>query len=130
MKKVLLGVLTAISLVQFLPAKEVPPETYESIRIRAARMGETDAGKAYEKRFSEVFAKPMQAALLECTKETKTPYTVNLVFVIDASGKAKYVVAASDQPVSMCVAKKLEGMQLPAPSTEGQLVEVSITIEH
>ena len=129
MTKTLFTGLGALLLSQLLSVAEPPAERFEDVRDRAHQMGETDEGKAYEKRFSEIFAKPMQAALQDCTKETKPPYVVSFVFIIGADGATKRILPAPDQPVSACIARKLSGIKLPAPPKPDWLVSVNIAIK-
>ncbi|HSI11786.1 MAG TPA: hypothetical protein VK961_07065 [Chthoniobacter sp.] len=110
-------------------AAEPPPENFDAVRARARQMGETEEGKVYEKHFSEALAKPMQAALRECTKDTKPPYLVNVVFVVGADGTVTRILWASDQSVSACVANKLNGVKLALPPKADWLVSVNIKIE-
>lgn len=106
---------------------EKKTELFETVRARAHQMGETVEGKAYEKRFSDVVAEPMQNALNDSTKDAKPPYTVNLVFMIAADGTAR-ILFPPDQPVSALVAKKLNGIKLPAPPSPDWLVSMNIAI--
>lgn len=129
MTKTLLAALFALSLSPLLFAAEPPAERFEDVRDRARQMGETEDGKAYEKRFAEAFSKPMQAALQDCTKDTKPPYTVSIVFVIGVDGVTRRILSAPDQVVSACVARKLDGLKLPAPPKPDWLVSVNITIK-
>ncbi|HEV3410575.1 MAG TPA: hypothetical protein VG095_09780, partial [Chthoniobacterales bacterium] len=80
-------------------AAEMPPEKFEELRVRAEQMGETLDGKAYETYFSQSVSDPIQRALQSCAKETKPPYTANIVFVIIEDGTTR-IVPAPDQPVS------------------------------
>jgi hypothetical protein len=128
MKKAFLPALFALLLSPLLFAAE-PKESFEDVRARARKMGETDEGKAYEKEFSKAVSKSMQAALEDCTKDTKPPYVVNIVFVIDANGTAQRLVPAPNQPVSACVAKKLDGVKLPKPPKSNWMVAMNITIK-
>jgi hypothetical protein len=129
MTKTFLAALFALALSPLLSAVEPAAERFDDIRARAHQMGETDEGMAYEKQFSKTFAKPMQTALQDCTKDTKPPYTVNIVFVIGREGTTLRIVSAPDQPVSACVAQKLTGLKLPAPPKADWMVAVNITIE-
>jgi hypothetical protein len=108
---------------------DTPAEPFDELRTRAIKMGDTEEGKAYEKQFSEAFAQPMQAALQTCTKSSKPPYTLNLVFVIGVDGTAQRVLSAPEQPVSMCVANKLDGIKLPSPARPNWLVAVNLTVK-
>ncbi len=128
MKK-LISALLAISLSQLVSAAEPPPERFEDVRARSRQMGETEEGKAYQKRISELFAKPMQAALQACTKGAQPPFTVNIVFVISADGTTRHIVSAPDQPVSACVAKKLNGLKLPVLPKPDWMIGVEIAIK-
>lgn len=112
-----------------LQSDTLPAEPFDGLRARAIKMGDTEEGKAYEKLFSEAFAQPMQAALRTCTKSSKPPYTLNLVFVIGVDGTAQRVLSAPDQPVSMCVANKLDGIKLPVPAKPNWLVAVNLTVK-
>jgi len=129
MTKALLAALMAILVSPLLPAADSDSEPYAKVYPRAHDMGATPEGKAYEKRFSEAFGKPMQAALQDCTKDTKPPYLVNVVFVIAADGTTQRIVTAPDQPVSACVANKLKNLKLPAPPKPNWMVAVNITIK-
>ena len=128
MTKALLAALIALSLSQLLSAAEPPAERFEDFRALAHQMGETEEGKAYEKQFGKTFAKPMQVALQDCSRDTKPPYTVNVVFVIGSDGTTQRILAAPNQPVSACVTKKLNGLKLPRPPKPDWLVLVNITI--
>jgi len=129
MTKILLAALMAISVLPQLLAADSDSEPYAQLYPRAHDLGKTSEGKAYEKRFSEAFGKPMQAALQDCTKDTKPPYLVNIVFVIAADGTTQRIVAAPDQPVSACVATKLKNLKLPSPPKPNWMVAVNITIK-
>ena len=127
--KILIAMLAAFAASPQLQAAESDAQTYDEIHGRAHDMGETPEGKAYEKVFSEVIVKPMQAALRDCTKNTNPPYRVNVVFVIAVDGTTQRIVAAPGQPVSACVARKLDHFQLPAPPKPNWLVAVNISIK-
>jgi hypothetical protein len=92
-------------------------------------MAESDEGKAYDNRFSDSFAKPLQTALKTCTEHTKPPYPVNIVFVINADGSAQRVIPAPDQSVSACITDKLQGLKLPKPPKGEWLVALNIAID-
>jgi hypothetical protein len=127
--KTLFAALIALSLLQLPSTAESPLKRFNDLRARAHNMGETAVGKAYEKQFSATFRKPMQAALQYCTKDNKPPYTVNVVFVIGSDGTTQRIVSAPDQPVSACVAKKLNGLKLSVPPKPDWMVLVHITIK-
>ena len=129
MTKILLVALLSISVLPLLPAADSDSETYAQVYPRANDMGETPEGKAYEKRFAEAFGEPMQGALQDCTKDTKPPYLVNVVFVIAADGTTQRIVAAPEQPVSACVAHKLKNLKLPVPPKPNWMVAVNISIK-
>jgi hypothetical protein len=103
-------------------------KTFDDIRARAERMAATEPGKAYEKEFSRAFAESARAALQSCTRETKPPYVLNLVFPIDADGKVRHVFSAPDQSVSACVAEKLNNISVPVPPKLNWLVGVNVTV--
>jgi len=128
MTKALLAALIILSLLPPISTAESPAERFEDFRARAHQMGETEEGEAYEKRFSEAFAKPMQTAMQDCTQDTKPPYLVTIVFVIGADGTTQRIVVPPDQPVSACIARKLAGLKLPAPPRADWLVSVNITV--
>src|SRR5688572_11371870 len=127
MSKIILGVFIALSFMYASSAAD--SDSYETIYPRAHEMGETPEGKAYEKLFSQAFAKPMQGVLQDCTKETTAPYIVNVVFVIAADGATQRIVPAPEQPVSACVAATLNGLKLPPPPKPNWMVAVNITIK-
>jgi hypothetical protein len=129
MKSILCAAVLALLFSGSIPAAEPPAEPFEKVRARAVAMGETAEGKEYEKRFSGDIAKPLQAALQECTKDTKPPYTLNIVFVIGADGAVQRILPAPEQPVSACVAKKLKDVKLPAPPKVDWLVAMKLKIE-
>ena len=125
--KIIFAVLIALSVLQTVSAADSDSD-YTAIYPRAHDMGETSEGAAYEKVFSQVFAKPMQSILQDCTKDTKAPYIVNVVFVIAADGATKRIVPAPEQPVSACVAARLKSFKLPPPPKPNWMVAVNITI--
>lgn len=102
---------------------------FDDIRSRAEQMAQTEAGHAYEKEFSRAFAEPARNALQSCTRDTKPPYVLNLVFAVDADGKVRHVFAAPGQAASGCVAEKLNNISLPAPPSANWLVGVNVTIK-
>src|SRR4030095_9692446 len=118
-----------LALTTLAQAVDPSSDRFDDIRARAKALGETDEGKAYEKRFSEAFAKTMQSALRECTRDTKSPYPVHIVFVIAADGTTKRVLPAPDQPISVCIAKKLTNLKLPEPPKPDWLVSVNFTVK-
>jgi hypothetical protein len=107
----------------------VAAESFEAVHSRAHDMGETPEGKTYEKRFGAAISAPMRDALEDCTKDTKPPYVVNLVFTIASDGDVRGILPAPQQPVSRCVALKLARLRLPAPPRNNWLVAANITIE-
>jgi hypothetical protein len=118
-----------LALTTLVEAVDPSSDRFDDTRARAKGLGETAEGKAYEKRFSEAFAKPMQSAMQECTRDTKPPYPVHIVFVIAADGTAKQILPAPDQPVSACIAKKLINLKLPVPPKPDWLVSVNFTVK-
>ena len=104
-------------------------KTFGDIRARAEQMAATDAGKTYEKQFSQALAESARTALQECTRDTKAPYVLNLVFAIGTDGKVGHVFAAPEQAVSACVAEKLTGSAVPTPPDANWLVGVNVTIK-
>ena len=128
MKKIILAVFIALSVRQAVSAADSDSD-YKAIYPRAHDMGETSEGAAYEKIFSQAFAKPMQSVLQECTKGTTAPYVVNVVFVIAADGSTQRIVPAPEQPVSACVAATLKRFKLPPPPKPNWMVAVNITIK-
>ena len=102
-------------------------EKFDAIHARAHEMGETEEGKAYEKKFGEAFARALTASKA-CTNNAKLPSTINLVFVINAEGIVQRIISKPEQPVSACMAKKLDHMQAPPPPKPNWLVAVNFTI--
>ena len=121
----LLIALSAFSLA-VLHAADTPP--FDELRARAEQMGETLDGKAYETYFSQSVSDSLQRILQGCAKETKPPYMVNIVFVINEDGTTR-IVPAPDQPVSACVTEKLKGIKVPAPPKPEWMVLVNITVQ-
>lgn len=101
---------------------------FDEIHSRAHRMGETEEGKAYEKRFSVSILAPMESALQNCAERTKPPHVVDLVFFIDANGTVQRIVPAPGQPVSACLSRRLKTVKLPKPPKSGWLVAVKMTV--
>jgi hypothetical protein len=104
-------------------------EEFAALRARAKQMAESGEGKKYDNRFSDSFAQPLQAALKTCTEDTKRPYPVNMIFVINADGSAQRVIPAPDQPVSACITEKLQGLKLLKPPKGEWLVALNINID-
>ena len=104
-------------------------ESFDAIYSRAHAMGETVEGKAYEKQFYGSVGPFMRDALEACTKNTRTPYIVNLVFVIATDGAVRRIIPAPHQPVSACVADKFHQMRLPPPPKNDWLVAVNISVK-
>jgi molybdopterin biosynthesis enzyme MoaB len=128
MTRALFTALVVCSVSSLLAGAEPSSESFEKVRDRARQMGETEEGAAYEKRFSKAFAGAMQVALKDCTKDTTPPYTVDVVFVIGGDGVTQRILYPEAQPVSACVAQKLDGIKVPAPPKPDWLVSVKITI--
>lgn len=122
--------LSSLAFVSLVTATE-SGEEFAALRARANQLAESAEGKAYDGRFSDApsFAKPLQAALKTCTEQAKPPYAVNLVFVINADGSLQRIVPSPDQPVSACIAAKLEGVKLPEPPKNEWLVALNISIK-
>jgi|SRR5207244_3546813 len=117
------------ALLAFALSFTVEAESFDAIHSRAYDMGKTPEGKAYEKQFSAAIGASMRDALAECTKDTKPPYVVNLVFTIAGDGVVRHIIPAPQQPVSRCTAQKLTGLRLPAPPKNNWLVAMNITIK-
>jgi hypothetical protein len=129
MTKVLITMCAAFSLTPLVVATEPPAKLFEDIRALATQMGETQEGKVYEKRVSEMLSnsKRFATALQECVQNTKPPLTINFVVAIAVDGTPRYVLPSPEQ-LSMCVAAKINGIKLPAPPKADWLVSVSITM--
>jgi len=106
------------------------PQTgqFERVRTKATEMGNTAEGKVYEKRFSRAFAKPMDAALRDCVKDIKPPYTVNLVFIIEANGTIQSILPAPGELISEGIAIKLKNLKVPPPPKPGWMVSVEMEL--
>ena len=104
-------------------------KAFEQIRARAEQMAKTESGKAYEKEFSQAFAEPARTALQTCTRDTKPPYVLDVVFAIGADAKINQAFAAPDQPVSACVAERLKNMSVPPPPQSNWLIGVKLHIQ-
>jgi hypothetical protein len=102
-------------------------EKFDAIHTRAHEMGETEEGKAYEKKFAGAFARALDASH-PCTDNTKLPSTLNLVFAIGADGIVQRIVSKPQQQMSACTAKRLNRMQAPPPPKPNWLVAVNFTI--
>ena len=113
----------------FVYSASFADESFEAIQARAHDMGETPEGKAYEKQFGTAFGPSMRDALGACTKDTKPPYVVNVVFVIASDGAVRRLVPAPQQPVSACVSEKIRDLRLPPPPKNDWLVAVNVTIK-
>lgn len=104
-------------------------KTFNDLRRRAEELADTEAGKTYEKRFSQAFAESARVALQSCTRDTNPPYVLNLVFAIGADGKVQHIFTAPEQSLSACVAHKLDGIPVPSPPNANWLVGVNFTIK-
>lgn len=121
--------LSALSFSSLLYAIELQPEQFEALCTRAKQMGDTKEGKEYEKLFSQAFAEPLKAALLTCTKDSKPPFQLKVVFAIGADGTTQRIFHPTEQPIATCVATKLNQLKLPAPPKAGWMVAVKIEIK-
>src|SRR5688572_12574332 len=129
--------IVGFAIVTFVIASE-SGEEFAALRARAIQLAESGAGKAYDERFSGApsFAKALQAALKTCTEQAKPPYeqakppyAVNLVFAVNADGSIQRIVPGPDQPVSACIAAKLEGVKTLEPPKNDWLVALNIAIQ-
>jgi hypothetical protein len=107
------------------------PARFEDLYSRAQAAGKTEEGKQYEhglnSEVSDVFGKPLHAALVECEKGGKPPYKIKIVLIIAADGETR-IVGAPDESLSVCVAAKLHALKLPVPPQPDWLVAISMTI--
>jgi len=121
-------VFFALLISAIISSAEPQPDNFLDIRAIATQMGGTSEGKAYEKRFSKVFANPMDEAIRDCTKNIKPPYVVNVVFIIGADGTVERILSAPGELISEGVAIKLKGLKVPRPPKPSWMVSVSMEI--
>jgi hypothetical protein len=129
MTKFLPAALLIFTLTSFLRAAEPTPEQFRALCAVAQDMDHTTTGEAYEEQFTEAITKDMQRTLQSCAARSKPPYEVNLVFVIAADGKVEHIFADPGQPVSACVAGKLDRERVPPPPKADWLLLVNINIK-
>ncbi len=110
------------------PQSKAETERFEDIRARAHLMGETPEGKAYEKRFFEAVAKPMQDAIKASVAEKGEEHgTFTMVFVI-GDGSIQKIFSPPREGLSEKAAKTLEGLKVPVPPKPAWLVLVHIVV--
>ena len=127
MKKQLVAVLILqISIICSLA--EPQDESFRQIHAKAVQMGNTATGKAYEKRFSIEFSKPMDEALRDVLKDLKPPYIVNVVFIINADGSMLRILPAPNDFISEGIAIKLKDLRVSRPPKPGWMVAVNMEI--
>lgn len=122
-------ILTTIFSLLFIPIlcfAEPQDEQFDHLLAQAKKMGNSTEGQVYEKRFQRVFTKPMEEALKVCTKGTTPPYTVNVVFVIDADGTVQRIVPAPGELISIGISVKLKDLKVPPPPKAGWMVAVQM----
>eukprot|EP01031_Cornospumella_fuschlensis_P046647 gene46647-57127_t len=68
--------------------------------------------------------------VLEFRREVSPEDFPDADLIIAADGATERILAAPSQPVSACVAEKLQGLKLPAPPKAGWLVAVKFTIKN
>lgn len=105
-------------------------EDFWKLRARATELAATEPGRAYDEAFgtSNSLNEALKPALKACTENTERPYPVNIVFVLDADGRAANIVFPQDQPVTGCVVEKLKGFKGPSPPKANWLVALNIAI--
>jgi hypothetical protein len=94
----------------------------------AKRLGETEAGKAYEGEFAKVVAARLSDVVSGCTKNLGPRFGFEVVFVFAADGHVEQVLTPSDQPAATCVGDKLRDLHLPAPPRASWPVQLTINI--
>jgi hypothetical protein len=97
----------------------------------AKRLGETGEGKHYDDEFGTAVqaVHPRLADVVhECTKDSKLPIVVDLVFIFAADGRVESTLQTPDQSAAVCVADKLRNVRLPAPPRAGWPVQLHIEL--
>src|SRR5947207_3767831 len=94
----------------------------------AKRLGDTDAGKAYDGEFGKVVAPRLSDIVSGCTKNLGPKIDFKVVFVFASDGHVQQVLTPSDQPGAACVGDKLRDLHLPAPPRASWPVALSINI--
>jgi tetratricopeptide (TPR) repeat protein len=94
----------------------------------AKRLGETEAGKAYDVEFTKEVAPRLSDIVSGCTKNLGPRINFQVVFVFAADGHVEQVLTPSDQPAATCVGDKLRDLHLPVPPRASWPVELSINI--
>jgi tetratricopeptide (TPR) repeat protein len=85
----------------------------------AKRLGETEAGKAYDQEFGKAAGPRLSDAVSECTRNRGPRINFEVVFVFAADGHVEQVLTPRDQPAAKCFGDKLRDLQLPAPPHAG-----------
>ncbi len=109
-------------------AADTAESSFTQALAEAKRLGDTDAGKAYDSEFAKVVAPRLSDIVSGCTKNIGPKINFQVVFVFAADGRVQQVLTPGDQPAAACVGDKLRDLHLPAPSRAGWPVQLSIDI--
>ena len=126
--KIILISLCSVLLMSGFSVALAQGDSFETLRVKATKMGNSSEGMSYEKRFSKAFTKPMRVALTDCSKGLQPPFSVNLVFIIDADGNIERIIPDPTQQISIGVAIKLKHLRVPAPPKPDWMVLVNMEI--
>ena len=127
--KLTISLVAILSLFCFrASAQHKNDSSYTQALAEAKRLGDTDAGKAYDGEFGKVVAPQLSGIVNECTKNLGPRVNFEVVFIFAADGRVQDVLTASDQPGAKCVGEKLRNLQLPPPPRAGWPVQLGIHI--
>ncbi len=123
------SVLAALLLLPLqAPAENKADDPFAKALAEAKRLGETDAGKAYDEEFGKVVAPRFNEIVNGCTKNLGPKIIFQVVFLFAADGHVQEVLTPSDQPAAACVGEKLRDLHLPPPPRAGWPVQLGVNI--
>ena len=126
--KTVLNALLSLIIVPALSFAEPQGGKYADIRAKALQMGASPEGTAYEKRFSKAFAKPMKKAMNDAATDFKPPFTIDLVFIINADGTLQQIVPSPEELISTDISIKLKNLKVPPPPKPGWMVAIRMDV--
>src|SRR5215475_6944565 len=94
----------------------------------ARRLGDTEAGKAYENEFAKLIAPRLSDVVGVCTKNLGSTVKFQVVFIFAADGQLEQVLGPSDRPAVRCMREKVRDLHLPAPPHANWPVSLNVDI--
>jgi len=130
MNKIFSTLLAFLSLVACLEGAAQPTAAqFKELCGVAQDMDHTTAGMNYEEYFTQAVQDQLRDALKVCASRATPPLEVDIVFVIARDGKVEHIFSDPNQPVSACVAGRLERLKVPPPPRAEWMQLVNIYIK-